>query len=397
MIMINDKTKCTGCHACFLSCPKHCISMVADAEGFWYPKVDNTKCSNCNICNNVCPIINNSNVNEAVNIQAFAAISNNDGIRMQSSSGGIFSALAEMVLDEGGVVFGAAFDEDFSVKTTYVENKEKLNILRGSKYVQSMIGNSYVQAKKFLNDGRVVLFSGTPCQIGGLYAFLNKNYERLVTVDIICHGVPSPLVWRKYLDYRMENSKAKIKHISFRNKNEGWKNFSMYMQFLDGKEYCVRHDNDPFMDVFLRNFCLRPSCYECSYKTANRQADITLADFWGIEDVHKDLFDDKGTSLVILNSNVGKDYFNHLSENLQYEYFDYKRIQNYNACYLKSVNKPDERDYFLKQIAKYGFRHSYDKLIIKEEKLLVKQRRIRRYKKRIKAVKRRVLSLVKRN
>lgn len=364
-IKISDKTKCSGCHACFSACPKNCISMIEDKEGFLYPTVDHNKCINCELCEKVCPVINchMPEVDKCGN--TVAAINKDDNIRIKSSSGGIFTSLAEKTIEKGGTVFGAAFDDEFSVKTVYVETKSDLDKLRGSKYVQSTIGQSYRQAKFFLQEGRDVLFSGTPCQIGGLYAFLDKDYDNLITVDFICHGVPSPLVWKKYLDYRKKTAQSDIAKISFRYKNNGWKKYSVLFEFSNNTEYLVEHDNDPFMRVFLDNYCLRPSCYNCAFKTKNRQADITLADFWGIENIYPEMDDDKGTSLAVIHSKKGKYTFQQALQNISVKKSD---ITHCNYCYLNSVKQPKDREYFLKRILNNNFNVSYNKLYHKIKK-----------------------------
>ena len=198
MISIKDKKKCCGCSACVQRCPKQCINFREDNEGFRYPYIDTDKCINCGLCEKVCPIINQ--YNEKVPTKVYAAINTNEKIRMQSSSGGIFTYIATKVIEEKGVVFGARFDKNWEVKHDFTENIEGLSAFRGSKYMQSRIEDNYLKVEKFLKDGRKVLFSGTPCQIAGLKRYLKKNYENLLTIDIICHGVPSPKIWRLYLN-----------------------------------------------------------------------------------------------------------------------------------------------------------------------------------------------------
>ena len=239
MIEIKDKKDCCGCQACVTVCTKHCIAMQADNEGFLYPIVDKSACTNCGLCEKVCPVINQSEPHKPLKV--YAAKNKNEDIRRQSSSGGIFTLLAEKVINEGGVVFGARFNENWNVVHSWTDTKEGIAALRGSKYVQSTIGNTYNEAREFLKQGRKVLFSGTPCQIAGLKKFLRKEYNNLLTVDVVCHGVPSPLVWRKYLEEVRENIRAEreagkntvsfslndlpvITGISFRDKTHGWKN-----------------------------------------------------------------------------------------------------------------------------------------------------------------------------
>ena len=253
MIEIVDKHKCCGCAACVQVCPKQCISFNEDEQGFRYPSVDNVVCVNCGLCERVCPVLNQDESKQP--LQVYAAKNPNEKIRLMSSSGGIFTMLAESIIDQGGVVFGARFDEKWEVEHAYTETKDGLEPFRGSKYVQSRIGNTYQQVKEFLLSGREVLFTGTPCQIAGLKRFLRRDYENLLTVDVVCHGVPSPLVWRTYLkDFVMcpkgttekntvsisLNEKPVITGISFRDKSTGWKKYGF---IVHGKSSEVADQN----------------------------------------------------------------------------------------------------------------------------------------------------------
>ena len=236
MIDIKDKKDCCGCSACVQKCPKQCISLKEDCEGFLYPIVDKDICIDCGLCEKVCPILYQGE--ERKPLKVFAAKNHDEEIRKQSSSGGIFTLLAEKIINEGGVVFGAKFDENWDVKHDYTETIEGLAAFRGSKYVQSRIEDNYRKAETFLKQGRKVLFSGTPCQIAGLKRFFRKEYENLLTVDFICHGVPSPGVWRRYLQETVARmcdknrvstdpisiKNARVESISFRDKSHGWKN-----------------------------------------------------------------------------------------------------------------------------------------------------------------------------
>lgn len=260
MIIIDDKTNCSGCHACANACPKNCISMVSDEEGFWYPQVNKEKCIDCGLCEKVCPIIHKWQPDDSRKTTAIAAINLNEEIRLESSSGGIFTLKAEKIIDQGGVVFGAAFSDDFkSVRHICVDNKADLEKLRGSKYVQSKISDTYKHAKEYLDSGRKVLFSGTPCQIGGLYSYLRKPYENLLTQDIICHGVPSPMVWEKYVEKCERKAASEMQRVFFRHKKYGWKSYSMAMEFTNHTKYIRTLLEDPYMRLFLSNSCLRPS------------------------------------------------------------------------------------------------------------------------------------------
>ncbi|NLZ52236.1 MAG: 4Fe-4S dicluster domain-containing protein, partial [Thermoanaerobacteraceae bacterium] len=216
---IKEKKDCMGCYACKNICSLNCITMQSDNEGFWYPKVNYENCTKCGKCINVCPIMNQKEFENKP--QGFACINRDENIRLESSSGGIFTLIAEQVIEDGGVVFGAAFNEKFQVEHSYIEVQEELYKFRGSKYVQSKIGETYNQAKKFLEMQRKVLFTGTPCQIAGLKSFLGRPYENLFCIDIVCHGVPSPYVWEKYIKYREKKAGSTTQRIAFRRKDEG--------------------------------------------------------------------------------------------------------------------------------------------------------------------------------
>ena len=367
---INNKKDCMGCHACASICPKSCISMESDKEGFLYPNVDYNLCIRCKQCINVCPIINKEEVmNDPV---AYSCINNDETVRLDSSSGGIFTLVAENVIDRYGVVFGASFNDQSEVVHVFVETKENLEQLRGSKYVQSKIGNSYKKAKEFLDSGREVLFTGTPCQIAGLKSYLDKLYTNLSTMDIVCHGVPSPDVWHKYVEFRETVAGSLAQRIAFRRKDEGWKRFSVSFLFKNNTEYRQNLRNDLFMRAFLKDVCLRPACYDCKYKGLNRQSDLTLADFWGVQNILPEMDDDKGTSLIFVNSEMGQRLFNEVKDKMLYQEVDINEAVKYNSAAIKSVKYNPKRDGFMAEKESLPF----DKLVAKycNEPL---QRRIR--------------------
>ncbi|WP_315119212.1 Coenzyme F420 hydrogenase/dehydrogenase, beta subunit C-terminal domain [uncultured Clostridium sp.] len=353
MITINNKKDCMGCHACSNICPKICISMESDSEGFWYPKVDHQKCIKCRLCVKFCPIINKVTVKNEP--KAYACINKDEFVRQESSSGGIFTLVSEVVIDNGGVVFGAGFDGKFSVFHSYIETKEELEKFRGSKYVQSKIGNTYKQAKEFLDQGRNVLFTGTPCQIGGLKSYLHKDYDNLFCIDIICHGVPSPKAWQKYISYQENNAESSTRRIAFRCKNEGWKRYSISLSFNNDMEYLESHKKDLYMKAFLKNICLRPSCYDCSFKTLHRQSDITLADFWGVQNVLPKMDDDKGTSLIFVNSASGQYMLEDIKDRILYKEVDINRAVLYNPSAIKSVEHNLKRENFFEELERLSF------------------------------------------
>lgn len=306
MITVTDKKKCCGCGGCYQVCPKGAIELTSDAEGFHYPKVDRAKCVGCGLCDRVCPVLNAPKPSDDVAVCVHVALAEDTDLRMASSSGGIFTVLAEAVNAQGGEVYGAAFAPDFSVHHRAVQTREDLAALRGSKYVQSDMDVCYRQAKSSLDAGRQVLFSGTACQIAGLHRFLGREYDNLLTVDVLCHGVPSPKAWQAYIRRAQQRQGAKLVSANFRSKDTGWMRFAMKMEFADGKAECTPFPEDAYMQAFLRNYSLRPSCYACRFKGMNRPSDITLGDCWDIRQVDETMHDDRGTSVIIVRTEKGQ-------------------------------------------------------------------------------------------
>ncbi|MBQ6706116.1 MAG: Coenzyme F420 hydrogenase/dehydrogenase, beta subunit C-terminal domain [Clostridia bacterium] len=353
MIRIDNKEGCSGCHGCATVCPKGCITMLRDDEGFLYPHVNEQSCVDCGLCEQVCPILHPLSKNEPP--QALAVMNKDDTVRFESSSGGVFTLLAEAVIDRGGVVFGAAFDERFAVRHIPVKTKEDLSRLRGSKYLQSTIGDTYRQAQALLQAGTPVLFTGTPCQIEGLYGYLRQEYDHLITADIICHGVPSPAVWDEYIRYREGDAASPVETVSFRYKKDGWKGFLLRLVFKNGREHKQPRSADVYMQGFLKNLSLRPSCYACSFKSFERAADITLADFWGVANVHPDMDDDKGTSLVFVHSKKGQALIQDLLSDCVSCPTDAKKAGERNHAMIRSVMRPEGRDTFIRDVLAHGF------------------------------------------
>lgn len=347
--------------------------MVKDHEGFLYPCVDEQTCIRCGRCEKVCPLITKEEPHEYAQAQAYAARSKDDTLREQSSSGGIFSELATWVIQQGGVVIGAGFDKDFSVSHMCVEREEDLSALRGTKYVQSAVGQTYATAKSHLDCGRWVLFSGTPCQIAGLYRFLGTDHERLITQDNVCHGVPSPDLWKKYLVYQNKRHGCDaIKQVRFRDKSTGWRQYSLTITYEGARRYSTVASKDNMMKAFLKNICLRPSCYTCAFKQLVKQSDITLADFWGVEHILPDWDDDKGISLVMLNSPKGKALFSKIQSRIEACAVDREASIARNLSAITSSRRPHERDAFMSCVAKKGFRSASKQYL--ESSLLSKVR-----------------------
>ena len=342
---LDEKSDCCGCHACYNACPKNCITMDTDNEGFWYPNINTEECIHCNMCQKVCPAVNKSIIeNEPT---SYIGYNSNQDVRRNSSSGGMFTPIAESIIANGGVVFGAAFNDVFEIEHIKVETIEELSKLRGSKYVQSKIGDTYKQTKDLLTAGKKVLFTGTPCQIEGLYSYLGKDInDNLFTQDIICHGVPSPNVWIEYLKYRANG--ADIKDVSFRDKKYGWHYFSMKID-TDKKKYTKRLDEDLFIKLFLDNTILRPSCYACKYKKEVRISDFTLADCWRPNTVKSQLKDDdKGLSMIFVNTEKGKKLFEEIKDKYVVQEIDYDLAIKSQSAATSSVKPNIHRpDFFV--------------------------------------------------
>ncbi len=297
---MTDPRHCTGCSACAAICPRGCITMQPDAQGFSKPVRKSENCTDCGLCEKICPVLHEPDRKETEKI--YAAYAKSEALRNDSSSGGVFGVLAQQVLAEGGVVFGAYMNEARQVVHGMAQSSEELAALRGSKYVQSALGDCFAQVKSQLSAGRTVLFSGTPCQIAGLTRYLGKPYDNLLTVDLICHGVPSPMVWREYLACREKDAGARAVGASFRDKVQGWNCFSMKLRFANGRQYAKSLHEDSYLRGFLANLFLNDACSDCRFKGTSRCGDVTLADFWGVEKMLPALKDDKGVSLLLVRS-----------------------------------------------------------------------------------------------
>ena len=345
MIEIKDKKNCTGCYACYSICPKNAITLEEDNEGFKYPKIDKEKCIKCGLCKKVCPVLNKKNTDENRNKEpsVMAAWNKDTDTRLDSTSGGVFSEIASQIFAEGGYVCGAIYDENFMVKHIVTNDAALLPQLRSSKYLQSDIKDCFKEIKKLLNNDKKVLICGSPCQIVGLYNFLGKDYDNLLTCDFICRGMNSPKIFKMYMKSLENKYKSKIKSIKFKNKIHGWHNFSTKIDFENGKTYIGGRYFDSYMVGYLKyNAFVRPSCYECKFKDLPRKSDITLADFWGIEKINPKLDNNQGTSLVLLNSQKGKNFFKKL-ENIQFTEIKSNQIFERNMYMKKSIEETKNR------------------------------------------------------
>ena len=310
-----NKKDCCGCTACASVCPKNCITMVSDSEGFSYPAVEKDLCINCNLCEQVCPVINHNINNEEMPLSSLI-VRNKDAETVQtSSSGGAVTAFCKEIIKDNGIVFGCAFNENFDVIHKSAETLEEILAFKGSKYVQSNLGNTYKAIKQQLENGRKVLFIGTPCQADGLNIFLKKPYENLYTVDFVCHGVPSPLVWEKYKDIMTKKYKSKITYANFREKTYGYHSANLALKYANGKKSAENTKTDYLMKSFFDDICSRPSCYDCKFKTAKRNSDITVFDCWNISRYVPNLSDDdKGLTAVFVQNEKGQQLLNSVKD-----------------------------------------------------------------------------------
>ena len=351
---------CFGCEACVQVCPQNCIKLEYSFNRFWYPVIDVEKCNDCGLCKKVCPYDKTESILNISDAQAaYAARTRDNDILSQSTSGGMFTELAKPVLKEGGVVFGAVLTDDFKVIHRSAANIGQLAPMRGSKYVQSRIGQTYKEAKEYLEKGRPVLFTGTPCQIAGLTTFLGKNYDNLTTVDVICHGVLSSDVAAYHIKALEQEFRTRATKVKFRNKQHGWKkSLAFTVDFENGARYCRGGKEDRFFNMFLSNYDLRECCYACPFTRTTRPGDITLGDFWGLEKTKPHLFDDKGYSFILLNRSKGKKLFSKITDKIFYEI---TAIEQCNQPNLQSPTEPDIwRNSFLKSIKKRGFEQTIE-------------------------------------
>ncbi len=332
---------CTGCGACVNACKTGALRLVQDQEGFAYPQLDTEKCIHCNACQRACPA--DTVIPGEEDTKAYYAYARDAEICRQSSSGGLFSLLAAEIIAEGGVVYGAGFDENRIVCHQRIDRAAQIAGLRTSKYVQSDTRRTYREAEADLKAGRAVLFSGTPCQIAALRQYLGREYDNLYTQDIICHGVPSPGLWEQY---KREQHPKPIRAISFRDKTCGWNAFSMKVDYADGSSYRALATKDPYERAFLANLTLRPSCYQCQYKTVARVSDLTLADYWGVEAVHPELKEQQGVSLLLTHTEKGESLLHQLHDAAVICPTDPERSTNMNHATTHSVRWHAHRNEF---------------------------------------------------
>ena len=359
MINILDKQDCCGCSACIQVCPKQCITMLEDKEGFLYPQVNTYDCIDCHLCEKVCPVLHSGKPRKPLNV--YAAKNKDEKIRLQSSSGGVFSSLAEAIINAGGVVFGAKFDEEWKVVHGYTETKDGIADFRGSKYVQSWMGDNFSKVKYFLDNGRKVLFSGTPCQVAGLKRFLRKPYENLLTVDLVCHAVPSPLIYKQYINMCSTKLGQKVMSINMRYKQTyGWSHRFSYCFYFENGQKAV----DPVWvvnwgKIFFSQMINRPSCHSCKYSNLDRPGDFTIADFWDDKKNRPDLYSCEGTSLLMVNTNMGLDLINKLYDSI--DLWKITKDEAMQPCLIRPTCSNQRRQEFWEFYLLRGFDAAYKK------------------------------------
>ncbi len=360
-----EDTDCTGCHACYSKCPHNCIEMIKDEIGFLFPKINMETCNGCRLCEQSCPILNNSATKRLNDPLIYACFNKSIKVREESTSGGAFSALARLTLKNNGYVFGASLNEVMEVAHVCIDNEENLYKLRKSKYVQSSIGASYIETRKLLLKSKLVFFTGTPCQIAGLYSYLGEDFENLLTAEIICHGTPSPLLFSKFIQYIQKQKKDKIIGINFRDKKYGWDNGMVIAGFFEkkGKKY-LRFKYTSYIKFFLNSINLRCSCYVCSFKKLPKKADFTLGDFWGIGDKKDYEFikeKKNGISLLMVHSAKGERIMRNLGDLLILEKRTYEEAILKNRSFLLSQKKHEQYSEFREDLIGNDFSYLIQK------------------------------------
>lgn len=346
MVDAKEKFTCSGCTACANACPAGCIVMKEDEQGFLYPVIDHEKCIQCGLCDTICEKAA-AQTEEKKAPAGYGAVAKDTSLQRNSSSGGVFSLLCEEIIASGGVVAGAAFASDYkSVRHELVDRREDLRIFRGAKYLQSELGGIFSSVAQSLQDGRTVLFSGTPCQVDGLKAYIGEGGENLICVDMICHGVPSPLVWKKYCGEIEKKERGHVRSVNFRYKKYSWEKPSVETKTEHEKIIFRTKKEDPYMRLFLSDFTLRPSCYECRHKGINRKSDITIADFWGIDKVLPELASESGNSLVLVHTEKGRELFRKIQDHVNLKETDPVEALKYNGSAVHSSSKPMKLEEF---------------------------------------------------
>lgn len=360
MIEIFDKANCTGCSACASICPRGCIKMTEDSEGFLYPAVNEEMCMDCGLCEKVCPMLHKPKQHEILSV--YGAKNKSDAVRFTSSSGGMFTLFAENILQQGGVVVGVGLDAKLMAQHMLVDNAAELAKLRGSKYVQSKIGNVYNEVRRLLRAGRRVLFSGTPCQVAGLKGYLVQPFDNLVTIDVVCHGVPSPKVYQKYLAELAQEAGEPVREVRFRDKEKGWKRGETLF-FTEHQRFGASKRKETYMRLFLNNVSIRPSCGECAFNNKRSLADITIADYWGVDRQIPDFDDDKGVTLVLVNSKAGAALLEQVKSQTELLVTDFAKGAEYNQAVSRSLPLHPQRAFFFAHLAEHTLKEMVERCL----------------------------------
>lgn len=362
-VLFEDKTNCCACGACVNVCPKDAVSMKEDQCGFLYPMIDTQKCIGCGRCKKVCSYQNEKEMNHP--LQTWAAVAKNQDLLMNAASGGVFSALADSILKEGGIVCGAAFEQDFTLRHVLIDQRAELSRLRGSKYTQSSTGYTFREIKKQLQGGKKVLFCGTPCQVAGLRSYLGKDYDELITIDLICHGVPSNRMFKDYLRLFEKRRKKKFKEFLFRDKGNGW-GINGSARTTDNKRLRVLCTASSYLYFFLHGYIYRENCYNCKYACQNRPGDLTIGDYWGIEKEHSDCLksgmidESKGVSVIIANTEKGKRFIEAHRELFTLCNSTFEKAAHGNAQLNVPTKRSPQREVYLDIYRKGGWKSMED-------------------------------------
>ena len=369
--MINlPKEDCCGCGACKAICPRKAITLSLDSEGFWYPLINQDVCVNCGLCQKTCPSIN---VNESCINKTKAVGCKNTNVEEQlnSASGGIFTVIAKCILKKKGIVFGAKFRSDWNVEHGFIQEESELDSLCRSKYVQSDASNSYPLVKDFLLKEKNVLFTGTPCQCLALRRFLRKDYDNLVVVDIVCHGVPSPKIWQQYLNEESEKigcSVSEIEEIRFKYKEKDkyhWKHPGFLIKWKNGKLFKIFSNKTSYENGFLTNLFTRPSCAKCKMKPLASSSDLTIGDFWGVEKVYPDFMDKNGVSILFINTKIGELIYHEIQSQLLTLQISVEDAVHFNARVTKSITMNKKRDMFFELVSNRSVDYSVNECLKK--------------------------------
>lgn len=354
MDQIIEKDDCCGCGACAWACPRHCIKMVADAEGFLYPDINQDDCIDCHICQKTCPGRHADEIRHGGNGQEIIAATNQDpALLNKSSSGGVFLELCTYVIAQGRMVAGAIYDDEMTIRHVLRERMEDCLAFAGSKYAQSSLGDIFSEIKETLKTGRLVLFSGTPCQIAGLRRYLKKSHPNLLTCDLVCHGVASPLAFEGYVKWLEGYQKKRIASICMKDKTHGWLNPQIRVEFSNGKELNGSDETQVWQRAYNSALYMRPSCYRCPYTSFQRTGDISLGDFWAVQNIKPDIFNPNGVSLVLLNTEMGREVFSHIKGNFKTEPLSEKEAIQ--SSLSVPVKMPEGRSSVMNSLSSKGF------------------------------------------